>query len=638
MSNMTSIYSSTDIAHPCGLAKPRSRALTQLMAYPLSLYEEAQLHTYSLRPPKHLPVSSIPVIQDLACVRLIQSGQYAAAIKLDRQFSINSVRGKVSEQARKATTDRKQIIDEIVATLPPAERYLVEQELEKIAPATGGDVAIVVNGSTGDLSMSWETIRGPNTPAKVNGTPTTKEKQKEETPKAPPPATPQAVLQSPVPPIPHRSGAPRFGGPSPATASTSASSSFAAVREMFDSMSKQTTKLQGQERETLSTKTTDPVLESQNTPSTGTSHGPSYSTPQLQTISAGPSSGGKKVSGTLLQNRGSALHAPNAFFSPPVSAGVKRPLEDASSPARRSPPPPGAQRPTPRKADTSTVSAADVSMNLRQAEPEAHEEAVVETESEPEPEAEEDVEMHEADFTLPHIEPADIAAAERARAQGDLSDVDPGELSFSLFTPVADSGTPLRSSHKTKSVVSPPGSFLRPESEDERDEHEDRHVEEAVPGDMRLDELTTPPPRELERTSRSSRVPRTQAQQPARMTRTRSAQIVAQLTRRIPGAFLDDAEEEEADVVPPLPTSTSTTSAASATRRALRKQKTKDELKTPSRPTRRSSRLSQISSSSDEQVSPEKERVSKSKKTSTRSASASQPPPVTRSTRSRKIR
>ena len=54
------------------------------------------------------------------------------------------------------------------------------------------------------------------------------------------------------------------------------------------------------------------------------------------------------------------------------------------------------------------------------------------------------------------------------------------------------------------------------------------------------------------------------------MTRTRSAQIMAQLTRRIPGAFLDDAEEEETDIVPPLPASTSATSAMSATRRGLK--------------------------------------------------------------------
>ena len=47
-------------------AKPRAKALTQLMAYQLTLYEESQLHTYVLNPPHDIPVSSIPVIQEFA--------------------------------------------------------------------------------------------------------------------------------------------------------------------------------------------------------------------------------------------------------------------------------------------------------------------------------------------------------------------------------------------------------------------------------------------------------------------------------------------------------------------------------------------------------------------------------------------
>ena len=288
------------------------------------------------------------------------------------------------------------------------------------------------------------------------------------------------------------------------------------------------------------------------------------------------------------------------------------------------------------------MSVADVSANLREAVSEVQEEMAQEAEPEveAEPAAEADFEMHEAEFTLPHIEPEDIVAAKEARERNELNDVEHGELSFSLFAPTADSGTPTKSSRKTTGFVSPPGSFLPPESEDEHEEHHD--VEEPAPGDMRLDELTTPP-LDRQRANRSSRISRSQTQpslQPARVTRTRSAQLEAQLTRRIPGAFVDDVEDEEADLVPPLPAATSTTSMLSTgtSRRAPRRQKTKEELKTPSRPTRRSSRLSQISSSSDEMVSPEKERTSRSKKTLTRSASATQPPPSTRSTRSRKVR
>ena len=76
------------------------------------------MHAYALDPPSTLPASSIPVIQDLVCVRLVQSGQHAAAIKLDRQFA-SIARG--GEKAQKAAHDRRQMMDELMVQVETAE-------------------------------------------------------------------------------------------------------------------------------------------------------------------------------------------------------------------------------------------------------------------------------------------------------------------------------------------------------------------------------------------------------------------------------------------------------------------------------------------------------------------------------------
>ena len=124
------------------------------MAFHLTLYEESQLHTYVLNPPPDIPLSSIPVIQEFACLRLIQAGQLAAAVKLDRQLAISNIRGKNTEVARKAIQERQHLMDDILASMPAAEREVLEEELEYLNPALGGTVQVALNGSSGDLVMS----------------------------------------------------------------------------------------------------------------------------------------------------------------------------------------------------------------------------------------------------------------------------------------------------------------------------------------------------------------------------------------------------------------------------------------------------------------------------------------------------
>ena len=109
-------------------AKPRPKALAQLVAFAFSPYEESLVHAYALKPPAHIPTASIPVIHDLVCVRLIQSGKYAEAIKLDRRLATGS--GEAEGVVQRAAMERKAMMDELVGLMPAPERMVLEIELE----------------------------------------------------------------------------------------------------------------------------------------------------------------------------------------------------------------------------------------------------------------------------------------------------------------------------------------------------------------------------------------------------------------------------------------------------------------------------------------------------------------------------
>ncbi|KAH7923444.1 hypothetical protein BV22DRAFT_1068756 [Leucogyrophana mollusca] len=155
----------------CLSPKPRPEPLTHLVAFPLSDYEQTLVHKYALHPPRELPLSSVAIIQDLVCLRLIQSGEHVAAIKLDRQFSAAS--HGASSEALKAAQERRQMLDEIAVTMPDAERRLLETELQTqsqglSAPLPTGNKFGKSRAPMADLSMSWEEVQSPR--ASVNGT------------------------------------------------------------------------------------------------------------------------------------------------------------------------------------------------------------------------------------------------------------------------------------------------------------------------------------------------------------------------------------------------------------------------------------------------------------------------------------
>lgn len=147
-------------------AKPRPVPLKILVAYPFSAYEQSFIHDYALNPPAEIPVPSIPVIHDLVCTRLIHSGQFAAAVKLDRQFVSPS---PYADQRQK---ERRQMMDEVLAIMPAIEKQLLEAELSQSSQrrentslsASTSSAGLsnswtnVGNTSINDLSMSWEQI------------------------------------------------------------------------------------------------------------------------------------------------------------------------------------------------------------------------------------------------------------------------------------------------------------------------------------------------------------------------------------------------------------------------------------------------------------------------------------------------
>ncbi|KAK0219952.1 nuclear pore complex assembly-domain-containing protein [Armillaria fumosa] len=151
----------------CITPSPRSAALSQLLGLPLSSFEQSILHTYALQPPLKLTPSAIAVLQDLICVRLIESGNYAEAIKMDRQFSsISALKG------HHITQERRKMIQEIYASLPQVERTVLDLELEAQDAASTSFMGSSSHNNGGDVSMtnSWEDIRPAHLmPSSVNG-------------------------------------------------------------------------------------------------------------------------------------------------------------------------------------------------------------------------------------------------------------------------------------------------------------------------------------------------------------------------------------------------------------------------------------------------------------------------------------
>ncbi|KAI9065304.1 hypothetical protein FKP32DRAFT_1590781 [Trametes sanguinea] len=575
--------------------KPRLVPLKHLLAFPFSPFEQSLIHAYALDPPSHVPASSVPVIQDLICVRLVQSGQHAAAIKLDRQFS-SMPRG--GDRGQKIAQERRQMMDELMAAMPSAERYLLELELENFSQGRGMDLADSVsaakpNGKAIDVSMSvsWEHIA----PSKVNGG-----------------ANLATSIAPPPVPIPQRSNAPRFGGAPPISATNPP---FTTISRGLPSNGSTASGVQ------MPKPPTGPLLfggaTTQAQGSASISNGGLFG---AQTSIAAPPSnvfGGQK---SLFEVGGSANSAPNAFYQPPASTGQKRSFFGSLSASTSSRPPAptsafAALSAQPSASVEKSTNAGDISNTSIRGPHEADISMLSELS---------DTDSAGADASMRRSE-----AADRSREEDEDS---PAGFAQSVFGNVPSAHTrPIataRGSRIARTVTEskmPPGAFLP--DDDVHDEHTDGQYEEAQEDFIHDESISAISTRSTTRKTRASGSAsgrtRTRArrspspEQPSarsstRSTRAKKAVKDQDLGRSIPGSLMDDDDddeddeqeqaEEEEDVVAPLPTPARRSSRKS---RASNGSATSQAVDAP-RVTRRSSRLSTISSSSPEPVSPQK--------------------------------
>jgi len=150
-----------------------------LLTFPLTAYEQILLNTYALRPPPSLPESSLAILQDLIIVRLLHQGKYSDAITLDRLFvseAASSGRvGSGSGAVVKASEDRRETFQDILAVLPDIQRRLLDVSLDEQqqarAPAPSRPVPSTSSGAplSPDLTMSWEEL-GRNSYALASST------------------------------------------------------------------------------------------------------------------------------------------------------------------------------------------------------------------------------------------------------------------------------------------------------------------------------------------------------------------------------------------------------------------------------------------------------------------------------------
>ncbi|KZP18203.1 hypothetical protein FIBSPDRAFT_1046417 [Athelia psychrophila] len=525
----------------CLTPQPRPVPLTQLLGFPFSSYEENLIHEYALQPPSSLPSSARPVIQDLICVRLIQSGNYASAIKLDRRFAANVI-PDMTPKMEKAIQERRAMVDELLGTLPAVERSMLDADME--AEANGGAAPepsfFDKSRDLQDLTMSWEDVPSPSAAIAITVPP----------PKPSAPKDLSIYCGAPSTSIAARNDLPRFG------ASTSANgNAFAPISTSISSSH------QPQSAFTPHSSLSGGLSASQGSrvpaPLLGSS-GIKYPTPLFShsgssTSARNPPAASKPASSFTLG--GSANQTRNAFYTPPTTNGTKRALVEDE--------PRAFDAPNPADAPPVPVMDADISMD---------------TDEEREP------------------------AADSSRTNGANSA--PAELSYSVFG--GSSSLPKQPPLKTRRVG---------RAEPTQKVH-------MPPGAFHADEDETPASAVQPAPSRSRTVspgpPPAQSRQPnARKPASRKKQ--EDLTRSVPGAFVDEDNEEE-DYVAPLPGSPPPGKRPNRKPRASRSLIAEDD--DAPRATRRSTRISAASSvaSTSPEPSPPKKAITKGRK-STRTSS-----------------
>ncbi|KAL4248555.1 hypothetical protein ABKN59_007840 [Abortiporus biennis] len=605
----------------CLTPKPRSKVLTHLLAFPFSNFEQGILHSYATNPPAELPAPSIPVIQDLVVLRLVQSGSYGAVVKLDRQINnATATSGRpMTELQRKSIADRKQMIEEILSVMPVVERQLLELELDKAPTKSGNRLSTSSSAfSAGDLSMSWEHIRPPSSVAKANGI---SARQK---------AGP-AVSDTRAAPIPQRSGAPRFGGQPPFIVGNGVNGSPISANAV------RTTGLS----------------------TSGSSKAPPFT--------SGPSVQERR---SLFETVGSANQVRNAFYEPPAPTQPSSSLSDSLTKHISS----QRERPLSSGIALGDVSSASAQMVVDELLADEEKEVGEEAEDHEQEPMEEDVDM-ESSFEISHLQTkakqkAKVKAEAEAKSkpishspakesisasrqrpgrsvseEPEAEEEQPSSFSFSVFGPPGgsipsaesfpasgriSSGQPL--SRTVTELKLPPGAFF-PDEDDEKSPSQPSPTHPAssastnlypsVPVAASASSPKSAPKREPKRQSRTSAAATSTSASAPRTRRSTATTKKENLGRSIPGGLMSDDDEdnesqadhdegrpeenEEEDIVPPLPTprrqparksrSSVTKDTASTSTAKSKKRKEKERDEGVPRPTRRSSRLSAVSAS-----------------------------------------
>jgi hypothetical protein len=161
-------------------AKPKAASLKVLLSLPFTPAEQTITEQYTISPSSELPLRSLAVLQDLLCLRLIQAGQYADAVKLDRRFPPSTT---ASDVGRQTAEKRRKMLDDVMSLMPSVERQMLEMDLKsETSSGTSLKAAPSLPSILGDLSGIRQHVSASSHSSQS---------------------------------IPQRSHAPRFGGPIP---------------------------------------------------------------------------------------------------------------------------------------------------------------------------------------------------------------------------------------------------------------------------------------------------------------------------------------------------------------------------------------------------------------------------------------
>lgn len=305
-------------------------------------------------------------------------------------------------------------MDEILATLPAVERTLVEAELEVEATSGGAsETSFFEKGKANAdrLSMSWEEVQRP---VVANGSAGHTKSAPKDLP---------LFSASPSVPISARNAMPRFGGSVPHLSDSIGGSTFVPISTSTSTPLQVRSQIQQSQFTTRSNHAL-PLSSSQNSrtpaPLLGSS-GIKYPAP----LFTQPTTSATKPSTSLFTLAGSANQTRNAFYTPPVTNGVKRPLgADEARPLTEVPP-------VPNVADAP-----------------------------PAPTANGDVNMESED---------DYAAHSRSAQRQRTEDAAPAELSYSVFgNSSVVKQPPFKSRRITRAETEmkmPPGAYVPDEEE-----------------------------------------------------------------------------------------------------------------------------------------------------------------------------